>query len=95
MKVFHLFDFSPNENGGEALALTTEFHHNGDDPTRDSSYYTDQELTLQSYGNSATFNLCGIQITPALLRQCADEMEAAQAKYKGELCQLNCHVADK
>lgn len=81
----HVFNFSPDENGGESLTLSTTIEYNGDDPVKDSSYYTNQELTLQSYCNSATLNLAGIQITPDLLRQCADEMEAAFIKKKAEI----------
>ncbi len=59
--------------GGEALVLTTKFFDNG---------YINQELTLQSYGNSATFNLCGTVFDPETLRRIADEIECGQVVAK-------------
>lgn len=67
----HVFTFNPHDNGGEALMLKTEKISNGDP----DGYYFNQTLTLQSYGNSASFNLYGAQITPLMLRKLADELE--------------------
>lgn len=66
----HVFNLSPEENGGESLILKSNLSL---DPGNTEPYLT-QELTLQSYGNSATFNLCGIQLTPSNLRKLADEL---------------------
>jgi hypothetical protein len=72
----HSFNFSPKQNGGESLILTTIFYDNGDKD--DSSIYTNQSITLQSYENSASINLSGIQITPEILRELADQLEKAR-----------------
>lgn len=71
---YHSFCFNPNDNGGEGLTLTTTFIDNGD-----PAIYTNQELTLHSYFNSATISLTGSPITPDNLRRLADELELAQA----------------
>lgn len=71
----HYFDLTPGLNGGESLSLTTTFHDNGD-----GEYYTNQELTLQSYGNAATFHLCGASLEPETLRRLASELEALYIK---------------
>ena len=71
----HCYNFSPDTNGGESLILTTKFIANGDPITQTTGVFLNQELTLQSYGNSATFNLCGIHITPNKLRMLAEELE--------------------
>lgn len=71
----NVFCFNNNDNGGEALLLTTEFVANGDDITKEDGVYLEQELTLVSYSNSATFNLSGAILTPALLRELADKLE--------------------
>jgi len=69
----HRFNFSPTENSGEGLTLETQFFHNGDP----GGVFMSQTLTLQSYGNSASFTLCGINLTPDMLRQLASEMESS------------------
>ena len=74
----HTFCFNDDDNGGESLILCTEMYANGD---LDGIYYN-QNLTLQSYGNSATFNLIGASFTPGLLRKLADELEAAEREAK-------------
>jgi hypothetical protein len=68
----HSFCFNEQDNGGEAFTLTTELYNNGDE---ESGYYLNQFLTLQSYCNSASFELVGAQITPKNLRKLADELE--------------------
>lgn len=59
----HFFRFSNEDvNGGEVFFLTTDSEGT-------------QELTLQSYINSATFTLSSMPFTPQKLRQLADELE--------------------
>lgn len=67
----NVFCFNPNDNGGESLTLTTEFISNGDP----NEFYTTQELTLQSYGNSSSFRLWGAVLGPDNLRKLANELE--------------------
>lgn len=68
----HRFSFNPFDNGGEQIYLITKVYDNGDE--KDNIYFN-QELKLQSYCNSASFNLVGAVLTSKLLRQMADEME--------------------
>lgn len=74
----HFFNLSPNENSGEGLTLKTKFIANGDPITETDGVYINQELTLQSYCNCATFTLIGATLTPTLLRQLANELESAR-----------------
>ena len=76
----HIFDFGPN--GGEGLSLETTFIDNGDGV---NGIYLNQILTLQSYGNSASFELCATTFTPELLRKLANELDEELAKIKGKL----------
>lgn len=76
----HCFVINPDDNGGESLTLTTNFHL--DRKYCEVTY--DQELTLQSYCNSATFTLSGALLTPAVLRKLADELEAEFRKMKNK-----------
>lgn len=71
----NVFCFNEKDNGGESLTITTEFFHNGDDPPFEKTIYTNQEITLQSYANSASFNLAGCQLTPSNLRELANQLE--------------------
>ena len=71
----HVFEFNPNDNGGENLSLTTIMLDNGA-----KEIYYNQELTLCSYCNSATFNLVGSPLTPDLLRKLANELEKETIK---------------
>ena len=73
----HYFTFSES-NGGSSLGLSTKFIGNGDDITGTDGIYLNQEFTLNSYGNAATFNLCGDPLTPELLRKLANELEIAR-----------------
>lgn len=66
----HVFNLSPKTNGGEALVLTTDFFDNGDNEP-----LLRQKLTLNSYCNTASFNLEGTILTPKLLRKLANELE--------------------
>ena len=67
----HVFCFNEDANGGEALTLQTSFFEDKEN----EHIYCVQELSLQSYGNSASFQLVGAAITPELLRKLADELE--------------------
>jgi len=74
----HVFCFNEHDNGGESLLLTTEMFANGDP----DGVYINQELSLQSYCNSASFHLSGATITPALLRKLANELETVENEAK-------------
>jgi hypothetical protein len=78
----HVFVFNPQDNGGESLSLITDFIDNGDGP--EAGIFTNQELGLQSYCNSASLQLMGASFTPENLRKLANELESAwiQAKTK-------------
>ena len=76
----HVFVFNPKDNGGESLCLVTEFFDNGDDPK--TGIYTNQKLSLQSYCNSAEFQLIGAALTPDNLRKLANELESELIKAK-------------
>lgn len=71
----HYFNFSPKENGGECFSLVTEFFDNGDEK---DNIYINQTFSLNSYCNCAQILLCGIQITPQILRKLADELSEAK-----------------
>lgn len=73
----HTFQFGKS-NGGESFTITTKFFANGDRITSCGGVYIIQELTLNSYGNSATFTLCGTPLTPDNLRELADQLDAAR-----------------
>lgn len=62
----HFFEFNTDSNGGESVTLSTEITRDGD---------LQQELSLTSYYNSASFNLCNI-LTPENLRKLANELES-------------------
>lgn len=69
----HYFVFG-SENGGEALTLNTEFFG------EDGDVYVNQVLTLNSYGNSASFNLFGTGLHPDDLRKLANELDRIYSK---------------
>lgn len=81
----HSFVFNPGDNGGESLMLTTVFVPNGDPGV----VCPEQTLTLQSYCNSASFNLVGAPMTPDILRQLANELEKAEIQAISELPKEN------
>lgn len=69
-------EIPPHTNGGESLMLTTTVLCDSNDPDpKPDEYFLNQELSLQSYGNSASFTLIGNVLTPKILRELADEME--------------------
>lgn len=76
----HAFVFNKYDNGGESLSLTTKFIANGDPITDKDGIYLNQELSLQSYCNAATFKLCGALFTPENLRNLANELERERNK---------------
>lgn len=82
----HVFCFDPNNRGGESLLLVTNFIDNGDYKAGlgDTGIFLNQELTLHSYCNSATFNLCGTPLTPENLRKLANELESAMIEAKAK-----------
>lgn len=52
----HTFIFNPDSNGGEQIALTTNFYKD-----RESTYvYSSQTLTMNSYANSISINAYGM-----------------------------------
>ncbi|KKL84650.1 hypothetical protein LCGC14_1962600 [marine sediment metagenome] len=81
----HVFEFDPRNSGGESFSLTTEFFEQGDPGV----YFTNQELKLQSYCNSASFNLSGVALNPALLRQLANELEEEGHRVKAKLAKIS------
>jgi len=76
----HCFNFDPLNHGGGAVQLTTRFIANGDPITKDEGIFLNQEFSLQSYGNSASINLCGTMLTPKILRELANELETERNK---------------
>lgn len=76
----NVFCFNPKDNGGEQLYLTTTFIANGDE----NGVFMNQELTLQSYCNSASFTLHGSTMTPDLLRELANQLDTELAKSKAK-----------
>ncbi|MEK6881111.1 MAG: hypothetical protein AABY22_15940 [Nanoarchaeota archaeon] len=76
----HSFLFNKNDNGGESVRLVTKFIGNGDKITHNEGIFTNQEFSLQSYGNSASINLFGVSLTPESLRDLANELEIERNK---------------
>ena len=72
----HIFVFNGTENGGEQLILKTKIYDNGDD---NNNIFLIQELELNSYSNSVSFNLSGL-LTPDVLRKLANELDKAICK---------------
>lgn len=79
---YHVFDVNPEDNSGESVSITTEFLNNGD--TKDN-IYLQQTIIMQSYGNSASFNLSSAPLTPKKLRKWADELDNEIKKMKGNI----------
>ncbi len=73
--LYYVFD--KHNNGGEQLSLKTEFIHNGDDISEEngSGIFLNQVLTLNSYGNSASFSLNNGELNPKSLRELANSIE--------------------
>ena len=67
-------ELTPNDNGGEAVVITTEVYDNGDLDA--DSQYTLTEIALESYGRSALMSLGDILDN--------DRLAEHLAKLKGE-----------
>jgi hypothetical protein len=78
----HYFTVNEKDDSGEQLSIITKFYQYDDDP---NDVYVNQEITLQSYSNSATFTLVGSPLLPAQLRQLADELEEIFNDLKGDV----------
>lgn len=77
-KLLHreVFVFNEHDNGGESLTLAIDYFDNGDAAHGlPNGIYMNQKLTLASYGNSASFELCGTTLTPENLRELANIIE--------------------
>lgn len=74
----HVFIFNDKDNGGEQVSFVTDIRHNGDP----EGVYYDQEISLQSYCNTATIHLLGAAISPDMLRKLANELDAATIRAK-------------
>ena len=87
----HVYSFNPKDNGGEQLTLVTSMFSNGDIEEglagEDGGIFWNQELTLHSYCNSASFNLVGTAIGPDDLRALADELEEIETLTREKLIQ--------
>lgn len=65
----HVIELNPEDNGGESIILTTTFIANGDPINDQEGVYTNQEIELNSYGNSAAIKLYNAKFTPEFLRK--------------------------
>lgn len=65
-------ELNPGENGGEAAIFEVAIYDNGDHDA--AGIFTIGTVTLNSYGNVATMTVGNI--TPDVLRELADELEA-------------------
>lgn len=83
----HVFSFNPRDNGGEQLTLVSHIIDNGDVAAGipKAGVFLNQELSLQSYCNSASFLLFGASLTPDNLRRLANELEAATVQAQAEI----------
>jgi len=69
----HTFKVNEKDNGGEGLYITTQLFDNGD---KTSNLYFTQTLKLNSYTNSASFELGTAILDPSRLRQLANELDS-------------------
>jgi hypothetical protein len=74
------FTFNPEANSGESLSLTTKFIDNGY-----GELYAINEITLQSYCNSATFTLHNVGISPEICRLLARSLEMGLETAKAKI----------
>lgn len=83
----HVFSFNPHDNGGEQLTLVSHIIDNGDVAAGlpEAGVFLNQELSLQSYGNSASFLLFVSALEPDSLRKLADELEIAMIKARAKI----------
>jgi hypothetical protein len=78
----HKFYFN-NGKYGTGLCLKTIFVAEGEEEdkiTKTKGIFIHQILTLESYANSASFELCGTILTSTDLRKLADQLDAERAK---------------
>lgn len=73
----HKFTFTLSPGDDNTLSLTTDYFDNDDGVP--AGIYTNQRLTMQSYGNTASFFLCGTSISSEQLRKLANELDAMMA----------------
>lgn len=80
----HNIEVPPHINSGESLTIKTELIDNGDFKKlgRDENIIINQEITLNSYGNSVTLNLSTSVLTPTFLRELANQLDVEIAKAK-------------
>ena len=71
----HAYTLNPTDNAGEAIYITTDITFDPSESKKEQ-VTLEHRITLNSYGNSATLNIDGVQITPAKLRLFADELQA-------------------
>lgn len=76
----------PHCNGGEDLIIKTDIIENGDGI---EGIILNQQISLQSYGNSVTLNLYGNVLTPDFLRYLAQEIEYGIAQAKDKIIDNN------
>ena len=83
----HVFSFNPRDNGGEQLTLVSHIIDNGDVAAGipKAGVFLNQELSLQSYGNSASFLFFGASLDPGSLRKLANELEAAMIQAEAKI----------
>jgi hypothetical protein len=83
----HVFSFNPGDNGGGQLTLVSHIIDNGDVAAGipKAGVFLNQELSLQSYGNSASFLLFGASLTPNDLRRLANELEGAMVQAQAKI----------
>lgn len=80
----HSFHFNKDSNGGEAILFTTKFMKSNS-MFKENSVIINQEFSLNSYGNSSSISLYANPITPAMLRQLADELENAEKEARNSI----------
>lgn len=73
----HYVEIGAHSNSGEALMLRTEWFSNGDE---DGGLFMNQQITLHSYSNSASFSLGSKILDPGTLRWLADQIEDEELK---------------
>lgn len=74
------FVINPGENGGEKVFLTTTILKG----KYSLEPWLEQEITMNSYCNSATFTFCGAVLTPDILRKMADQIEELEKNFDKE-----------
>lgn len=78
----HTFIFNPNDNGGEAVFLNTEFVDNGDPglllkPKLELVCYGTHGVSIELHGtHGVSIELPWNSITPGVLRKLANQLES-------------------